>query len=64
MKVYVAERHYDYEGFTIIGIFTTKEAAQACCDNDFIPVRESEFPQQKRKRGDSYEVEEHELQES
>lgn len=64
MKVFVAQRHYDYEGFTIIGIFTTKEAAQACCDNDFSPVRKSEFPQQKTKLGDSYDVEEHEVQES
>ena len=64
MKVFVARRHYDYEGFTIIGIFTTEEAAQASCDNDFVPVRKGEFPQQKRKQGDSYDVEEHEVQES
>lgn len=64
MKVFVAQRHYDYEGFAIIGIFTTKEAAQACCDNDFLPRHKSEFPQEQRKMGDSYDVEEHELQES
>jgi hypothetical protein len=60
MKVFVAQRNYDYEGFAIIGIFTTKEAAQACCDNDFSPRHKKEL----RKMGDSYDVEEHELQES
>lgn len=34
MKVYIAERHYDYEGFTIIGVFTTKKEAKKCCDYD------------------------------
>lgn len=63
MNVYVAKREYDYEGFIIIGIFTTREAAQACCDNDFIPMRESEFPREKIKYGDSHDVEEYELKE-
>ena len=53
MKVYTAERYYQYEGFQIIGIYTTKEAAQKCCDED---VSESG-----RKNGDYHEVHEHEL---
>jgi hypothetical protein len=51
MKVYVARRHYDYEGFSIIGIFTDHESAQKCCDSD-------------EQWGDSHDVDEHELQES
>lgn len=54
MTVYVAQRGYDYEGFEIIGIFTTKEAAQECCDNDV-------HPSSGRKCGDSYDVAPHEL---
>ncbi len=35
MKVYVAERLIDYEGFQIIEICTTREIAQdACNDNE------------------------------
>lgn len=55
MKVYVAKREYDYEGFTIIGIFTTQQEAQECCDNDWNINRTS-------KNGDSHDIEEHEIQ--
>ena len=34
MKLYVAERIYDYVGFAILGIFSTEEAAQKVCDED------------------------------
>jgi|LGVF01.2.fsa_nt_gb hypothetical protein len=30
MVVYVAQAHYEYEGFDILGIFTTEEAAWKC----------------------------------
>jgi hypothetical protein len=53
MKVFTAHREYDYEGFQIIGVFTTKEAAEKCCIED---VDESG-----RKYGDSHDVEEHVL---
>ena len=56
MKVFVAKREYDYEGFVIIGIFTTKESAEICCKNDFNINRTILL-------GDSHNVEEHELQE-
>ena len=32
MKVYVAEVHYDYEGFNLVGIYTTKKKAQKALD--------------------------------
>ena len=51
MKVFTAERHYDYEGFALIGIFSTREAAQAAIEAD----------QKKRKYGDGWEVNEFEL---
>ena len=50
MKVYIAERCFDYEGFTIIGVFKTRDAAQKACDNDRDKTG--------RKNGDSHEVEE------
>ena len=53
MKIYVAEREYDYEGFTIIGVFSTKEKAQEACDND--------KDKDGIKRGDSHNVEEFEI---
>lgn len=34
MGVYIAERKYDYDGFEIIGVFSTREKAQEACDND------------------------------
>jgi hypothetical protein len=34
MKVYVAKRELDYEGFAIIGIYSNYEAAQAACEAD------------------------------
>jgi hypothetical protein len=63
IKVFVARRNYNYDEFMIIGIFTTKEAAKTCCDNDFYPIYKSEFQQEMRKMGYSYDVEEHELKE-
>lgn len=50
MKAFVAERNYDYEGFTIIGVFSTRDAAQKACDND--------RDETGRLNGDSHEVEE------
>ena len=32
-KVYVAEAGWGYEGFEILGVFSTKERAQECLDN-------------------------------
>ena len=52
MKVYIAQAHYDYEGFSIIGVYATKEAAELAVE-------------EKRRSGgyaDSYEVEEFEVQ--
>lgn len=54
MKVYVAERVYDYEGFDIIGLFASRVEAQAACDNDY-------RPDGKKKNGDFYEIEEFDL---
>ena len=54
MKIYTANREYEYEGIEIIGIFTDREAADECCKNDF---GDAGF-----LIGDSYDVEEHELQ--
>lgn len=34
MKVFTAERYYDYEGFQLLGIFTTEEKAQEVIDGD------------------------------
>ena len=53
MKVYIAERGFDYEGFTIIGVFTTKEKAQEACDNDKFDDG--------RKRGNFNDIEEFEI---
>jgi hypothetical protein len=51
--VYTAERHYDYEGSDLLGIFTTKEAAQAAIDGDV-----SQFG---NPRGDSHQINAYEL---
>jgi hypothetical protein len=51
MKIYTAQRNYDCEGFDIIGVFTTEKSAQECCRDD-------------AGKGDSHEVEEHELQDT
>lgn len=32
MIVYIAEGHTDYAGFEILGVYTTREAAEARCD--------------------------------
>jgi len=45
IKVYVAERGCDYEGFSIIGIFETRKEAQSACDE--------------ARGGDFYEIEEY-----
>lgn len=62
MKLYVAQRHYDYEGFEIIGIFTDRAAAQLCCDSDCNPADKGLPLEWQRKLGDAHTVEEHELQ--
>lgn len=53
MKVYVAEREYYYGGYTIIGIFSTKEKAQEACDNDKY--------EDGRRCGDSHGIEEFDI---
>ena len=53
MKLYVAECNFDYEGFDIIGVFDTKEKAEAACENH--KYKDGE------KRGDGRAVEEFEL---
>jgi len=53
MKVYTAHREYDYEGFQIIGVFTTMEAAEKCCAED--------LDNSGKVQGDDHDVEEHEL---
>jgi hypothetical protein len=58
MKVYVAEREYDYEGFTILGVFSTREAAQAVCDADIRPPGSYRAGEPK---GDGHAIEEFEL---
>ena len=50
MKIYVAERGYNHQGFDIIGLYTTQEGA----------VIANEFDKDK---GDYYDVEEFELKE-
>lgn len=60
MKAYLAKRGYEYEGFEVIGVFTRKEDAQKCCDNDF-------YKDQNGVRfmcGDYHEVSEHEVENS
>ncbi len=47
MKLFVAKRHIDYEGFDILGIFSNKDLAQATCEKDEV-----------ERSGDSYSVEE------
>lgn len=48
MKVYVAERYTDYEGFSILGVYSTKEAAEAANARDI-------------ENGDHHDIEEYEL---
>lgn len=33
MKVYIAELHYDYEGFEILGVFKDENDAKKCLEN-------------------------------
>ena len=49
MKVYIAQQHYDYEGFTILMVCDTSEKAWAVCEAD--------------DAGDWHEVEEYEINE-
>jgi len=51
MKVYVAEGHWEYEGFDILGIFTTRGDAQLFLDK---AIKEDRL-------GDSYKISEHDL---
>ena len=44
-----SERIYFHEGFSIIGIFSTREKAQLACDTDVTSGR---------MRGDDHEIEE------
>ena len=34
MRVYIAKRHYDYEGYDILGVYSTQEAAEQRCQAD------------------------------
>ncbi len=61
MKLFVAKRNYDYEGFHILGVFSTKEAAQNVIENDFLITKSEFYPNQRRMRGDSYDIEEIEV---
>lgn len=58
MKVYILEGVIDYEGFRILGVFRSRALAEKA---------ERESRQEREERGlfpfDSYDVEEHELQE-
>ena len=54
MKVYVAERVFDYEGFEIIGIFKSYEAAQKTCDADQVKTKHNMIM-------DGYRIEDFEL---
>lgn len=51
MKAYIAERGYHHEGFTILGVFTTREAAESVIEAD----------KKKVTGGDYWYVEEFEL---
>ena len=53
MKVYIAERNYDFEGFVIVGAFSTREKAEEACDNDKY--------EDGSQRGDYHTVEEFEI---
>lgn len=53
VKVYVAEREYDYEGSIILGVFSTREKAQEICDNDKFDDGS--------QRGDFHDVKEFEI---
>lgn len=35
-KVWIAEKNYEYEGDTLLGVYSTKEKAIAKCQNDAI----------------------------
>jgi hypothetical protein len=54
VKLYIAQRNYDHEGFTVIGIFSTFEKADTACKND-------KWPDDGRMRGDWHDVGEFEL---
>lgn len=54
MKVYVAKAGYDYEGYEIMGIYSTMELAQACID---------EIKSNPLIYFDNHEIEEHEIDE-
>lgn len=51
MILYVAKRGFAYEGFNILGIFTTKKKAESIIEKDKL----GNFP------GDYYEVEKYKL---
>ena len=53
MKVYVAERGYDHEGTTILGVFSTKEKADEVCTND---VHSTSPNGERKSRGDFHQV--------
>ena len=61
MKVYVAERVYNYEGTTILGVFSKKEKANEVCTNDVFPT---ELYGERKQRGDSHQVIEFEIDET
>lgn len=61
MKVYVAERGYDYEGTTILGVYSTKEKADEVCAND---VFTNNLYGERKQIGDFYQVTEFEIDKS
>lgn len=54
MNAYVAERGYNHEGTTILGIFSTKELADEVCANDIFP--NDVFGNIRKHRGDFHQV--------
>ncbi|MGB5217368.1 MAG: hypothetical protein WBN66_03620 [Smithella sp.] len=34
MDVFIAQRHFDYEGFQILGVFELREDAERACKDD------------------------------
>lgn len=58
MKLYVATRHYEYEGFVILGIFSNRDVAQAICEKDVYPEDDPIEELAGKTRGDGHSVEE------
>jgi hypothetical protein len=53
MKAYIAKREYDYEGFIVLGVFSTNTLAEAACEKD-----KGDRKQRKWLPADGYSTEE------